>query len=203
MGIRTNQRRRTRKDLLEAAARLIDEGRMPTLEEVAAEALVARATAYRYFPNVEALLREAALDIAVPEPATLFDAAAPADPVARAQRVDTALHDMVCANESALRLMLAHTLERSATREKASSVPLRQNRRAALIDAALEPLAETLAPAAHDRLAKALGLLVGTEAFIACKDVLQLGDAEARAVKAWAIGALVEVAMKQSRSKSK
>lgn len=173
---------------------------MPTLEDVAAEALVARATAYRYFPSVEALLREAALDIAAPEPATLFDASAPTDPVARAQRVDTALHDMVCANESALRLMLAHALERSAAGEEASSVPLRQNRRAALIDAALEPLTKTLAPAARDRLAKALGLLVGTEAFIACKDVLQLDDAEARAVKAWAIGTLVEAAVKQGRS---
>src|SRR5690606_29203736 len=62
---RANQRLRTRKDLLRAAARLLAAGRTPTLEEVAAEALVSRATAYRYFPGIEALLLEAALDVAI------------------------------------------------------------------------------------------------------------------------------------------
>src|SRR5690606_31279398 len=65
---RPNQRSRTRKDLLQAAARLVKQGRKPTVEEVAAEALVSRATAYRYFPSIEALLTEAELDVAVPPP---------------------------------------------------------------------------------------------------------------------------------------
>jgi hypothetical protein len=40
---RPNQKRRTRKDLLLAAARLMKQGRQPVLEEVAEEALVSRA----------------------------------------------------------------------------------------------------------------------------------------------------------------
>ncbi|HYN45985.1 MAG TPA: TetR family transcriptional regulator, partial [Allosphingosinicella sp.] len=46
---RPNQKSRTRKDLLRAAAQLMKVGRSPTLEEVAQEAEVSRATAYRYF----------------------------------------------------------------------------------------------------------------------------------------------------------
>ena len=69
---RPNQKTRTRKDLLQAAARLMKQGRHPTLEEVAEEALVSRATAYRYFPSMEALMVEAAVDVAVPEPSVLF-----------------------------------------------------------------------------------------------------------------------------------
>ena len=65
----SNAKRRTRKALLEAAAQLVRGGVKPSLEEVAEAALVSRATAYRYFPSVEALLREAALDMAVAEPA--------------------------------------------------------------------------------------------------------------------------------------
>jgi len=57
---RPNQKRRTRKDLLLAAARLLQQGKRPSLEEVAEAALVSRATAYRYFPGVEPLLVEAA-----------------------------------------------------------------------------------------------------------------------------------------------
>lgn len=69
---RPNQRRRTRKDLLDAASRLMKQGRKPSLEEIAEEALVSRATAYRYFPNVEAMLHEASFDIAIPQPQDLF-----------------------------------------------------------------------------------------------------------------------------------
>ena len=63
---RANQRRRTRKDLLEATTRLVRQGHQPSLEEIAAEAMVSRATAYRYFPKLDALLLEAALDVAIP-----------------------------------------------------------------------------------------------------------------------------------------
>src|SRR5690349_17069086 len=95
---RQNQRRRTRKDLLEAAARLVKQGRTPSLDEVAEEALVSRATAYRHFPNVETLLIEASFDIAIPDANELFRDSREADPVARVQLVDKVLHDVVLAN---------------------------------------------------------------------------------------------------------
>src|SRR3982751_3762631 len=69
---RANQRRRTRKDLLAAAARLLQEGKTPGMDAVAAAAMVSRATVYRYFPNIDALLIEAPLDRAVPSPAEIF-----------------------------------------------------------------------------------------------------------------------------------
>ena len=59
---RANQRDRTRKDLLSAAARLLKEGANPSMEDLAAAAMVSRATAYRYFPNLDALLAEAPLE---------------------------------------------------------------------------------------------------------------------------------------------
>ena len=42
-----------------------------------------------------------------------------------------------------------------------------------------------------------LALVIGTEALVVCKDVLQLDDAEARKVKRWAIRALIEAARRQ------
>ena len=126
---RPNQKRRTRKDLLEAAARLMRQGRTPDLEEIAAEALVSRATAYRYFPSVEALLLEASLDIAVPSADEILGAAPPKDPVARLERIDAALHDMIVTNEAPLRIMLANALQRVARGEQDGDLPARQNRR--------------------------------------------------------------------------
>jgi AcrR family transcriptional regulator len=189
-GQRVNQRKRTRKDLLQAAARLARQGRSPSLEEIAAEALVSRATAYRYFLSVEALLAEAALDVVTPEPETLFAGKGGDDPVARLEKVDTALHDVVVANEPAFRVMLANSLQHR------SDTPPRQNRRTPLIAAALAPAHRQFKPASLDVLEKALAVMIGTEAMIVFKDVLQLDDAESRKVKRWAIRALVEAARK-------
>jgi AcrR family transcriptional regulator len=195
---RPNQRSRTRKDLLRAAAQLMKQGRTPSLEEVAAEALVSRATAYRYFPSVEALLVEASFDLSVPDADGLFDGDTSTDAVARLQRVDTALHAMILAYEAPLRMMLVHTLQRGLRGGDDAGLPRRQNRRAPLIDAALKPAAKQFKPAALDTLRKALALVIGTEAMVVFKDVLQLDDAEARKVKRWAIRALVEAAKKQA-----
>jgi len=190
---RSNQRRRTRKDLLQAAARLMKEGRKPSLEEIAEEALVSRATAYRYFPGLDALLLEASLDVAVPEPAALFRGVPTDDPVARVEMVDGALEAMIRANEPALRMLLAHALQPGE-----DNSPTRQNRRSPLIEAALIPVAGQFVPAALDRLAKALALVVGTEAHIVFKDVLQIDEEEARTIRRWMIRSLVAAARNNS-----
>ena len=192
---RPNQRRRTRKDLLQAAAGLMKRGRRPTLEEVAEAALVSRATVYRYFPSVDALLVEASLDVATPAADDVFRGSSPDNPVARLERVDAALDAMIRANEPALRMMLAHAVERGARSDAAGDAPpRRQNRRTPLIEAALAPARRQFRPAALDTLGKALALVIGTEAMVVFKDVLQLDDAEARRVKRWAIRALVGAA---------
>ncbi|WP_374446560.1 TetR/AcrR family transcriptional regulator [Stella sp.] len=196
---RPNQRRRTRKDLLEAAARLTRLGRKPSLEEIAAEALVSRATAYRYFPNVDALLFEAALDIATPEPEALFRDVSETDPVARMQLVDTVLHDVVLANEAALRMVLVHSLQQAITDRPQGGTTVRQNRRMPLIEAALAPLRGRLGKERLATLGKALALIVGPEGVVVGKDVLRLDDADARRVKHWAIRALVEAAAAEAR----
>lgn len=193
---RPNQKRRTRKALLEAAARLMKRGNgKPTLEEVAEEALVSRATAYRYFPGVEPLLVEASLDIAMPEAETLFTTDAPRGAAERAKLADAAVDAMVHANEAAIRTMLVHALQQKlAGNDEAEALPARQNRRSALIEAALAPDRAELDPKAADRLAKALALVIGSESMLVFRDVLQLSDAETRAVKDWAIDALVAAA---------
>lgn len=187
---RDNQRRRTRKDLLEAAARLIREGRTPTLDEVAEAALVSRATAYRYFPGLDALLLEASLDVEVPDAETVFAAGGPEGLEQRLLAVDTALHAMIAANEPALRAMLVHALQQRPT----GDVPARQNRRTPLIQAATAPFRNTMDPRDADMLEKAMALIVGTEAVLVFKDVLRIDDDEAARVRAWAIRALARAA---------
>ena len=192
---RPNQKSRTRKDLLRAASRLMKEGRSPTLEEVAEEALVSRATAYRYFSGIEALLVEAALDVAMPDEG-FFAEDASDDVVERLLRADRAVAAMIAVNETALRAMLVHSLQRGMEGAgQGVALPVRQNRRTPLIEQALAPAREALPPEAFVRLARALALVIGTESMLAFKDVLSLGDDEAAALRAWIIRALVAAAL--------
>ena len=199
---RNNQHLRTRKDLLLAAARLLKEGRKPTMDEVAEAALVSRATAYRYFPTLESLLVEAPLDGAVPDPGVFFAADTSPDPEDRLERAEAALHRMVYQNEAQLRLMLANSLVASGTEDGNGATPQRQNRRTTLIEGALAPAREQFSTETYENLRAALALIFGTESMVVFRDVLRLGERRARKVKSWAMRALVRAALQESKSKA-
>ena len=65
---RANQKQRTRTAIVAAARSLIGAGPEVTMPAVARAALVSEATAYRYFPDLVSLLREA-MDGTWPSPA--------------------------------------------------------------------------------------------------------------------------------------
>ena len=187
---RPGQRQRTRKDLLQAASRLLKEGRRPSLDEVAEAASVSRATAYRYFPGMEALLLEASLEVAVPEADAIL-AGVGDDPVTRLEKVDDAITALILANEHTLRTIFIHSLQRASNGGDAA---VRQDRRTPLIEAALAPVRDAFAPGRYDLLVESLALVIGVEPLLVFKDVLLVDDAEARRVKRFMIRGLVEAA---------
>jgi hypothetical protein len=73
--------------------------------------------------------------------------------------------------------------------------------RTPLIRAALEPARSQFKPGELETLIRALALIIGTEAMVVSKDVLQLNDTDTRKVKRWAIRALVEAARKPGSSR--
>lgn len=173
------------------------------MNEVAAEARVSRATAYRYFPSVEALMVEAPLEGKVPAPESVFAPGdASTDPAERADRAEAALHEACFRSEAQLRLMLAASLHRSCREPRRGPVPLRQNRRTPLIEAALAPARRRFSSRAYSRLCASLALIFGTESMIVFRDVLGMDARAARQVKRWAVRALVAAALADSRKKS-
>jgi AcrR family transcriptional regulator len=193
---RSRQKGRTRDAIVRAATSLLERGERPSIEDVAAEARVSRATAYRYFAGLDALLIEAA-DALENYPDAAFGGDVPPDAAARLTIIDDMIDSACREREATVRLMLARLLERSALRDRGDE-PVRENRRLAAIDEALEPLRDRLGAAQWKRLSDALAMIVGVEGFIALTDIAGLGEAEAREVRRWTIAALLAVALAES-----
>jgi AcrR family transcriptional regulator len=192
---RANQKRRTRQALIDAALALRDEGRNPTLADVAERALVSRATAYRYFPSVEALVSETATDRGM-QPLERFWRPGD-DPVEGIGRAAHALNGLLAGDEAGL-----HVMERSFMtvwlESAAREAPLRPGRRMHYIEPIVDSLEDVLAPAARRRLKQALAVVLGTEAMIAVRDVGRANAADAVDVTIWAAQALVRQALAEA-----
>jgi AcrR family transcriptional regulator len=190
---RVNQKRRTRQALMEAASRLLAAGQTPTLAQVAEAALVSRATAYRYFPSVEALLEEAFFAQEYPTVEELF-ADGVEDVVERVARVEEGANGLFFDHEVQVRVVVRSLLDAWLAGEE-DDRPTRPGRRLVLLDAALAPLTKTLGRKRRARLRDALTLTIGTEALLATRDVCGLSVDDARVVTKWASAALVRQAL--------
>jgi AcrR family transcriptional regulator len=165
---RVNQKLRTRTAIVRAAAELSRTGREVSMPEVARAALVSEATAYRYFPDLASLLREAiAGQLPSPEEA-LAPVADSDDPVVRIAAATEFLLRHVLARQGVVRAMIAATITRP---EQAQARP---GMRFGLIDYALAPLAGTLGgrdPEALRQLKNDLAVVVAAEALFALTDL--------------------------------
>jgi AcrR family transcriptional regulator len=186
-GGRERQRRRTRKAIIDAAVELLGRGETPSMAEIAEAADVSRRTVYLYFPTLEHLLADAALEAARATVEPHFEASGNVDE--RLEGLVRAVQQGFAETEHLGRTIIRLTVGAGGTTPGAA--PRRGYRRVEWIEMALAPLRETLPPARFERLVSALTLLIGWEAMIVLQDVRALGPEEAEEVCVWAARALL------------
>ena len=192
---RSQQKRRTRNELVAAARALIVQGRSaPTVEEAAAEASVSRTTAYRYFRSQRELLAAAHPEI---ELTSLLTPDAGDDPQSRLLSVVRAFIDMVLESEQQQRVMLRLSLEPSTTPDQ---LPLRKGRAIGWFTDALSPATPQLTEAGVRRLAVAVRSAVGIESLVWLVDVAGMTRDEARDVMLSSARALTLDAFARART---
>jgi AcrR family transcriptional regulator len=196
---RVNQRRRTRRALIDAALALGEGGRKPSFAEVAERAMVSRATAYRYYASVEDLMADALFERAVPPLETVFKPGD--DPAEAAARAARTMNKLLLDDEMGL-----HAVQRSFMSTwldaPPQSRPPRPGRRMQYVTPIVDALKGELTPAARRRLAHALAMVMGTEAALALRDVAGTGVDEALQVSGWAARALVRQALAEAHERT-
>ncbi len=180
---RANQKLRTRTAIVQAAAELSRTGREVAMPEIASAALVSEATAYRYFPDLASLLREAIAG-QLPTAAEALEAVTGSDdPVERVAAATEFLLRHVLARQGVVRALIAATITRPAEAQA------RPGLRFGLIDQALAPLAGTAGaagptgsgradsaadPAALTQLKRDLAVVISAEALFSLTDLYGL-----------------------------
>ena len=179
---RANQRRRTRAAIVEACGSLIGGGGEVTMPDVARQALVSEATAYRYFPDLVSLLTEAVAGIWPGATDALAPVASSSDPVVRVAFACEALLRHVVSVQGAVRAMIA------ATVAQPHAASLRPGHRIELINQALAPMEDTLGVSDPERFAQLkldLAVVISADALFTLTDLCGLAadDAIASAVQ--------------------
>lgn len=176
---------RTRTALLRAAAELVSEGVGPSIPDAAERALVSVATVYRYFSSAEDLWWEATQQAfesgAVVEDACQRAADAGPDVQARLETLARTLGFRMLDDQMPYRRFVKNAVDHSLDPKRSTDDgPVRQGRRITMIDVVLAPLRDTLPPKDVERIAHALGMVVGAEIVLSLIDALNLDVDEAK-----------------------
>lgn len=186
MAERQAQRRRTRKAIVEAASRLLAAGATPSVAEVAEAADVSRRTVYLYFPTLDQLLADAALEASRGSVEPQLEAGATA--VDRLEALVRAMQQGFAETEQLGRTIIRATVGQPSAGD---GRPRRGYRRVEWLERALEPLRTTVPPERFERLVSALTLLIGWESMIVLQDLRGLDAQQAEEVCVWAARALL------------
>jgi AcrR family transcriptional regulator len=190
-------RARTYRLLLSEAMTLVRRGRIPSVGEVALNAGVSRATAYRYFRSrsklVTAVLEEALGPVRSYVPQS-------DDGLARLRELFEKTYPRFTEYEphmrAALQLALEHeSLERTGLLEEEA---FRRGHRRALLHRAAAPLKTRLGAKGYERLLKALSLIYGIEPYVVLKDIWGASGREVETLSRWILDAMVETALRQA-----
>lgn len=197
----TSTRTRTRRLLIETAMRLFDSDVFPSITEVAQEAQLSRATAYRYFPTQSALVSAAMTEILGP-----ITSWQPKSQDA-SSRVDELLgfaFPRMLQHEGTLRAALHLSLSQWAQARSANPIPLKErlvrgNRKASLVQA-LEPLKKEMPAPLVERVLRALSLVYGSEIFLVMKDIWGCDNVQLEDIGKWIAKAIVRQAREDEKA---
>lgn len=195
----TPAQRRTRRRLVAAAMTLSASGALPTLTEVATQAEMSRATAYRYFPTqgalVAAMVEESLRPIIEWRPHQ-------ADAGQRIHELLAFAYPRMLEHEGVLRAALQLSLQQWSEQRRDPKTPetLVRGNRKSILKRVVEPLEGKMSADSLQRMIYAFSLIYGSEVFMVMKDIWRVDDNEILNVTQWMAKAILRQAEEDMRA---
>lgn len=183
-------RAKTFNALMQTAMSLLEQGRVPSITELAAATGVSRATAYRYFPTQSDLVA-----YVVDESLGPIKTWESNETVVR-KRIEALLHftyPQLEMHEGALRAALQVSLQQWAAvrAQKPVDVPLIRGNRRRLVNMAAAPWKGKVSEEDYNRFLRGFSIIYGTEVFLVLKDIWGMEIDEIQDIVQWMGKAMV------------
>ena len=178
---RIHQKQKTRNKILSSAKKYLIKGQDFTLEDIAKNATLSRATIYRYYSNVEVLSREAGLDLHTKSPESIVEPLLHKDTDEILMGIQDYFNFLAMENEAAFRKYLSVVVASNAKEN------IRGARRIKTLQLALQKNDFDLSQSEYDKLIVVATVLMGIEALIVTKDVCRLNNQRSSEVLQWGL----------------
>ena len=185
---RISQKKKTRELLLATAKEMLVNGENISVEQVALEASISKATAYRYFSNKDILLKEASLQRGLIDKEDLFGEIDESDLKTRVEKLIEYHFEVLTTNEDVFRLYLGTVMQSSVRDKKNYS---RGGKRILLIAEAILPLKKEVSEETFDKIVNAISLLMGIESVTILKDICGLENGSIQEMWKWMIQKII------------
>ncbi len=197
-------RRRTFNLLINTALTLFEQGAIPSVSELAADAGVSRATAYRYFPTQSDLI-SATVNASL-GPILTWRSDSP-ETHTRMEQLLAFAYPQMFKHEGALRAALYVSLQQWAQDRSASAKSqvndekkLIRGHRKAILANVVEPLKSHVDKDTLDKVIRAFSLVYGSEVFLVMKDIWKMDDSGVIGITQWMAKAIINQALSDSRA---
>jgi AcrR family transcriptional regulator len=192
---RVKQKFETRQQILAVTQKLMQRNEKISLEDVAKEASISRATIYRYFSHIDLLIAEASLDLKHKSPDELFEEVKEMGLPDRLFYIQKEYTKHAQRNEPLFRRYLSVVLAESVVPGK----KLRGARRVVSLEKALAPFQDTLPKDTFRKLVTSASLLMGIDSLIVCKDICGLTNQEMEETLRWALEMILKGISQEKR----
>ncbi len=184
---RVEQKLQTRTEILKAAKVLMQKRKKITLEDVATQAGISRATIYRYFSNVDLLFTEASLDVYHRSPEELIKEADGQSIEQSILFLQQYYNHLAQKHENGFRRYLSTALSESVSSKK----KIRGARRVSALKLALKPFRKQMSAKTIRNLTHISTILMGIDALVVAKDVCGLNNRQTSELLQWGIEMLL------------
>ncbi|EKT54232.1 TetR/AcrR family transcriptional regulator [Providencia sneebia] len=200
----TGTRKRTYNLLINTALMLFEKGDIPSVSELAIEAGVSRATAYRYFPTQSDLI--AAIVNASLGPILTWKPSSEKTEERIDELLTFALPRMF-EHEGALRAALQISLQQwakgRASPQEQTEKRLERGNRKDILAMVTEPMKGEFPQELIDKVIKAFSVIYGSEIFVVLKDIWKQEDDEVIKMAKWMAKAVINQAIADKESQLK
>ena len=189
---RTNQKLQTRNKILKGARHFLNKGKDFSLEDLATQTGISRATIYRYFSHVDLVSAEAVLEVSISSPEELYDNIKEASLKEQILEVQKYYNTLSIDREQAFRKYIGITLNSTTHKQK------RGARRKIALDMVFAKTDFTATE--KEDLSNLLTILMGMEPLIVTKDVCGLDNEKSHDLMRWGAELILEGFMARKSS---